>query len=222
VRLLKTTIRNFRNFDEFEVQLEDFSVIIGANNVGKTNFLQAIGFVFSPTRARNVPVQKQDFRDPAKPIIVEIVFGGLTESDKAAFFHDEGLINPISNTITIRFKSAWSSVEQDVWNECFFVRGDLPEQEQRITDFNARFKQLVPFFTIPSSRSAVQEINLSRNRDFGRVVRLFADDYLKPIETLRQEVAKGLEQVEEEREYWGDFPENEFATTQLATYHFQV
>ncbi len=90
----------------------------------------------------------------------------------------------------------------------------MPEQEQRITDFFARFKQQVPLFTIPSSRSAVQEISLSRNRDFGRVVRLFAGDYLKPIETLRQEVTKSLKQVKEEKEYWDDFPENEFATVQ--------
>ena len=167
MRLKKTAIKNFRNFDEITVQLEDFSVIIGPNNVGKTNFLQAIEYVFSPTSARNVRVNKQDFRDPARPLVVEVVFSELTEPDKAAFYYDEGLINPVSNTITIRFESAWSSVEQDVWNECYFVRDDLPKEEERITDFTQRFKQLVPFFAIPSSRSAVQEISLSRNRDFG-------------------------------------------------------
>lgn len=214
MRLREVTVKNFRNFAKFTVPLEDFSVIIGPNNVGKTNFLQAMECVFSPTSARYVHITKQDFRDPAKPIVVEVVFDGLTETDKAAFFHDEGLINPVANTITIRFESAWSSVEQDVWNECHFIRDDLPEQEQRVTDFFPKFKQMVPLFAIPSSRSAIQEISLSRSRDFGRIVRLFADDYLKPIETLRQEVTRSLEQLEEEEEYWEDFPEREFQVMQ--------
>lgn len=215
--LKEARIQNFRNFDDFAVRLEQFSVIIGANNVGKTNFLEALGYVFAPTSARNVRVSNRDFFDPAEPIVIEVVFGDLTESDKAAFYHETGIINPEANTITIRFESSWSSDEQDVFNECYFVRDDLDE-EQRNVGFTRRFKEHVPFFAIPASRSARQEIGLSRRKDFGRVMRLFADDYLKPIEALSQDVYDDLEAVREDvdlwEERWEDFPHAELESVQ--------
>jgi predicted ATP-dependent endonuclease of OLD family len=213
MQLQEVRIQNFRNFDDFTVRLEDFSVIIGANNLGKTNFLEALGYVFAPTSARNVRVTKQDFHNPAHPIIIDVVFGNLTETDKAAFFHEEGLINPGANTITIRFESRWSSTEQDVVNECYFVRDDL-DSVQRSVDFTRRFKEHVPFFAISASRSAAQEVGVSPRKDFGKIMRLFADDYLKPIEALWQDVSDKRQEVQEEKERWQDsweeFPEDEF------------
>lgn len=38
---------NYRNFTDFEVKLKPFTLIIGENNVGKTNILNAIGLIFS-------------------------------------------------------------------------------------------------------------------------------------------------------------------------------
>jgi predicted ATP-dependent endonuclease of OLD family len=43
----KLTINNYRNFRNFEVELQSFSLIIGENNVGKTNLLNALGLLFS-------------------------------------------------------------------------------------------------------------------------------------------------------------------------------
>ncbi|MGB2804919.1 MAG: AAA family ATPase [Candidatus Zixiibacteriota bacterium] len=43
------TIRNYRNFGDlgFEMELKPFTLIIGENNVGKTNLLNALGLIFS-------------------------------------------------------------------------------------------------------------------------------------------------------------------------------
>lgn len=40
-------ILNYRNFKKFEIELKPFTLIIGENNIGKTNFLNAIGLVLS-------------------------------------------------------------------------------------------------------------------------------------------------------------------------------
>jgi putative ATP-dependent endonuclease of the OLD family len=40
-------IKNYRNFKNFEIELKPFTLIIGENNIGKTNLLNAIGLVFS-------------------------------------------------------------------------------------------------------------------------------------------------------------------------------
>lgn len=44
----KLTIENYRNFTNFEIELKRFNLIIGENNIGKTNLLNALGLIFSP------------------------------------------------------------------------------------------------------------------------------------------------------------------------------
>ncbi len=43
----KLQIQNYRNFSSLELDLHPFTLIIGENNVGKTNLLNAIGLIFS-------------------------------------------------------------------------------------------------------------------------------------------------------------------------------
>ncbi|MDY0388936.1 MAG: AAA family ATPase [Methanolobus sp.] len=43
----KLTIENYRNYTSFEVELKKFTLIIGENNIGKTNLLNALGLIFS-------------------------------------------------------------------------------------------------------------------------------------------------------------------------------
>jgi putative ATP-dependent endonuclease of the OLD family len=46
----KLSIQNYRNFGNkaFEIELTPFTLIIGENNIGKTNLLNAIGLILSP------------------------------------------------------------------------------------------------------------------------------------------------------------------------------
>lgn len=40
-------IKNYRNFTDFQIDLKQFTTIIGENNSGKTNLLNALGLIFS-------------------------------------------------------------------------------------------------------------------------------------------------------------------------------
>ena len=40
------TIKNFRNFENISVALTNKNILFGMNDVGKTNFLYALRFVF--------------------------------------------------------------------------------------------------------------------------------------------------------------------------------
>ncbi len=44
----KVSIQNYRNFLSLELDVQPFTLIIGENNVGKTNLLNAIGLILSP------------------------------------------------------------------------------------------------------------------------------------------------------------------------------
>lgn len=43
----KLRIQNYRNFQIAEINLQPFTLVIGENNVGKTNLLNAVGLIFS-------------------------------------------------------------------------------------------------------------------------------------------------------------------------------
>lgn len=43
----KLVVKNYRNFSSFEINLKPFTIIIGENNTGKTNLLNALGIIFS-------------------------------------------------------------------------------------------------------------------------------------------------------------------------------
>ena len=51
------TIKNFRNFEDISIDLTNKNVIFGMNDVGKTNFLYALRFVFDKD------IRKQNFND---------------------------------------------------------------------------------------------------------------------------------------------------------------
>ena len=50
-------IKNFRNFEDISIDLTNKNVLFGMNDVGKTNFLYALRFVFDKD------IRKQNFSD---------------------------------------------------------------------------------------------------------------------------------------------------------------
>lgn len=71
----KVSITNFRNFENIEIQISNKNVFFGLNDVGKTNFLYAIRYVFDKDIRRN----------------------GLIDSD----FHKKNTQNPIEIIVTL-------------------------------------------------------------------------------------------------------------------------
>lgn len=63
----RVVIKNFRNFKDVDVCLGHKQIIIGENNVGKTNFLRAIQLVLDPTLSdEDRMLQESDFNDSIK------------------------------------------------------------------------------------------------------------------------------------------------------------
>jgi len=62
MRLKRFRIKNYRSFvEESELSLADNNVLIGPNNVGKTNFLLAIEAFFGATERENLYNYRRDF-----------------------------------------------------------------------------------------------------------------------------------------------------------------
>jgi len=47
VKISRVIIKNYRNFKSFDIDLKESTLVIGENNIGKTNLLTALGLIFS-------------------------------------------------------------------------------------------------------------------------------------------------------------------------------
>ena len=67
-------IKNFRNFDDVEIDLSNKNIFFGLNDVGKTNFLYALRYVFDKD-IRKQNLLDSDFHDKQldKPIEITVV-----------------------------------------------------------------------------------------------------------------------------------------------------
>lgn len=117
----KVKVENFRNLKNFELNLnEGLNVILGENNVGKTNFVSALrialNYFFDPIEPINLSKDdiykdiegRQDF---LKPIKITLVFNGIDsiplEAEFQSILADDTSISPRTAQLTF----IWS------WNE---------------------------------------------------------------------------------------------------------
>lgn len=117
----KVKVENFRNLENFEINLnEGLNVILGENNVGKTNFVSALrmalNYFFDPIEPINLSkediyISKSGEQDFSKPIKIILDFNGIDsiplEAEFQSILADDISISPR----TARLAFIWS------WNE---------------------------------------------------------------------------------------------------------
>lgn len=111
-------IKNFRSFETLRVELQSgLNVLVGRNNTGKTNLLQAIRHAIGPSASRGdaLWLDRDDFyRSSAtetseRTIAITLTFSGLTEVQRAYFYEivDFDLEDVSKSKATIRFEASW-------------------------------------------------------------------------------------------------------------------
>ena len=82
MRLHKIHIKGFRNFDDTEISLQEKNLIIGANDVGKTNLIYALRLLFDKTITdHDLELSDSDYNAYSGTDQIEITafFDGITE-----------------------------------------------------------------------------------------------------------------------------------------------
>lgn len=177
-------IENFRNIDELTLNLEPLTVLVGENNIGKTNILLAIQKILkmdeSPTRIR---LEEEDFfYDPITKshrdeIKIELVFSELTDNDTSAFV-DSG-IDVEKNQLTLRLHAKWEPDNKDASTEVYFARTDdlTNDKGERLTRL---LKKYIPFFYISAYRDIYRETKYS-NSDLKQIFKNYNTHFLRPL-----------------------------------------
>jgi len=146
-------IDNFRNLKNVFIELTDFEMLIGENNIGKTNILIALSKVLN---GKYFSVHGNDFGDKSKQLKIEITFTELGEKGEAIFHDSKGLLNPKSNEVKIRFCANFNKYGT-LNRETYFIRedrGDLATDNYKIKNFiPSKFKVFIPFYFVSASRN---------------------------------------------------------------------
>lgn len=126
-------IKNFRNFEDISINLTNKNVLFGMNDVGKTNFLYALRFIFDKD------VRKQNFNDsdyfkkninnPIE-IIVSIDISDVEDADSQKLRAKlKGALLSEQNTVFIKVKAVYDEKEM-IGVPLLYWGGDIDDLEE--------------------------------------------------------------------------------------------
>lgn len=183
--LLKTVyVKNFRNIKEMLLDCEPLTVLVGENNIGKSNLLLAIYKILkldeSPYRIR---FNEDDFYldDTTgirnNEIIIELTFEKLNESDINKFI-SKG-IDILTDKLVIRLEAVWEQENRDARVSLNYIRKDDPDNELG-PSVRRDDKKYIPFYYIGAYRDINKETKHSEG-DLKQIFKNFNKYYLKPL-----------------------------------------
>ena len=169
-------IRNFRNLADFTIQLnKGLNVIVGENNIGKTNILDAIRAALGPVSS-NEPLRLQQddiYRGVSGKarIQVDLIFADLTDEERADFVDllNYNSTDPRLSTASIHCEWTW-----DDRNKRFTSRrwgGERPDAEAGVPE---EVLQNLPVTLLIALRDALAALQPGRQSRIGRLMKTIA------------------------------------------------
>lgn len=123
-------IQNFRNFKDIKIKLSNKNVFFGMNDVGKTNFLFALRFVFDKSIRKN-GFSNSDFynKDTSNPIEIIVKFNikDINDEDNAKIrSRIKGNIRSSQDSVYIKLEATYNESEMSA-DPILYWGGDLSE-----------------------------------------------------------------------------------------------
>lgn len=148
MRIKKVSIENFRCLHQLELDIDDLTVLIGANSTGKSSVLKALEWFFEGGE-----LSKEDvcgLRTEAK-VSVSVTFGDLTSADREA-------LHSYATGETAVFWRTWSVGDKDKLTGRAMAYPPFEEirQHEKATDLRKAYTQLrkdEPSLNLPSVTS---------------------------------------------------------------------
>lgn len=197
VSLLK--INNFRCIKSAELFLEEHTLLVGKNNVGKSTICEALDLLLGPERlSRTSPIDEYDFyngkylNDEGEPIqiFIEAVLIDLSEKAKNTFgghlefWHkgekrvlELGEIDAVDATdvepcLRLQLKGQYDSEEDEFWAKTFYSRSPGEEDEGDLTEVYRSAKREIGFLYLRAIRTGSRALSLERGSLLDILLRL--------------------------------------------------
>lgn len=191
----RVEIKNFRNYKNVDVALSHKQVIIGENNVGKTNFLRAIQLILDPNfsdidRRLELTDFHDELQDPMKSgdeIIISI--------EIANFEHNSQLISQFSNAVIenngykLKFTYKYFAVK-NLEGKIIDYRYIIFQGTNEGIPFTSDDRSYVNIRVIGALRDVVRELNSNKKSPLYKLIK----EYNIPEENL-EEIAESMSDV---------------------------
>jgi putative ATP-dependent endonuclease of OLD family len=194
MHLKKLRVKNFRNFECLEAHFTPgLNVIVGENNIGKTNLLDAIRAALGYASATGdvLRVTKEDrHRQPSgeyvnAPIQIDLRFDGLTQEQQAQYLEilEYNAKSPASSTASIHYEWIWDE-QRDRWSSRRWG-GGRSNGESSVPD---EILQSISTTVLGALRDAEAALQPGRSNRLGRLLqsRASAKDKDDIVELIQQ------------------------------------
>ncbi|GLH63813.1 AAA family ATPase [Parageobacillus sp. G301] len=193
----RVKIKNFRNFQSVDISLSHKQVIIGENNVGKTNFLKAIQLILDPTLSdEDRYLTESDFYEGIENPMekgeeIEIVI------EIRGFEHNKNILSVLSDATvsddppTLRLTYRYYPVEKEDGTkdyEYIIFQGDKPDKI-----FKHSHRKYLNMRIINAIRDVESELRNSRKSPINQLLKQYEID-----KTELKELAEKLKQKSDE------------------------
>ena len=164
-------IRNYKCFENIDIKLKESTLILGANNVGKTSLLEALELCFTPYKRISedlIFVKKDEILERNKEIIMDVLIspvGDLFDEKWHQFFGNFVIEGEFKDFVALRtiIKYNSSKGEYDLERKAL---NSWPKSEEVILfkDFNnnsvkREVIEAIPVFYLDAKRDIVSEMS---------------------------------------------------------------
>ncbi len=196
--ILRTVeITNLRMFENVKIEFSSFTIIIGANNSGKTTLIETLNRLFRVNNPMSNIFEEEEFRDSSESIQIRLSFDTFSDADKALFI---GKIhqNSSSNELELIIQYQQSITEDyPIWK---FLYPD--DRELRLVE--ARHLRYFLFYshTVRGPRDHLRPQRAGLFKDLIKTIRFSNDEterIQKAVSAVNQQL-KTISKLEELRQ----------------------
>jgi putative ATP-dependent endonuclease of OLD family len=212
--LSNLSIKNFRNFDNLEMDFAPgLNVIVGENNVGKTNLFDAIRIALGgasnqgeSVRAKKEDLSKDRFGQPiGNSFQITLVFSGLSDDERGELMDILELdsTEPKNSRASVHFHWTWS---EELNRGSYRRWGGARSNSDNMPD---DVLQAIQITLLKALRDALSGLQPGRYSQLGRLLRVLASkEQKKEVEQIVSEANTNLEKNELIRKVKGTIQES--------------
>lgn len=197
----KVILKNYRNFKDCTVDLSHKGIIIGENNVGKTNFIKALQLILDPSLSEETRcLSEDDFFDGLEnpvennlEIVIQVFISNYKDNGNIMAQLDDATVNDegeMKLKITYKYYPIESGNGKKEYGYIIF-KGDNEENK-----FTYEDRKYLNIKVIKAIRDVEREINNSRNSPLNKIIKGYCiekDDLNLIADNLSQSGADILE-----------------------------
>lgn len=196
----RVKIKNYRNFKDVDVQLGHKQIIIGENNVGKTNFLKALQLILDPTLSdEDRMLQESDFNDTLvnpmenkEEIVVEIYIDNYSNNKTILTVFQDATVKNEEGKEILKLSYRFFPYVNDAGN--IEYQYNIFKGNDETKKFGSYERKYLNLKVIKALRDVESEIRNSRTSPIQRMLKDYAIDK-KDLENIAEEYRKNGEDI---------------------------